>query len=65
MRRTLVLKKERLAELSTAELAVVNGGATDPCIDPSGPCVYTYRYDCFLSRLMAPCPTEPTIVCVD
>lgn len=65
MRRSLTLKTERLAELTTVELSVVNGGATADCVDPSGPCMHTYRYDCFISRLMAPCPTEPTFVCVD
>jgi hypothetical protein len=63
MRRSLVLKKESLAELTTVELAVVNGGATADCVDPSGPCMYTYRYDCLLSRVMAHCPTDPTVVC--
>ncbi len=70
MRRSLVLKKERLAELSTVELTVVNGGASatcpilsGDCAGVSGPCMATYRYDCILSNVMANCPTQPTFLC--
>ena len=62
MRRTLVLKKESLSELTPAELvAVAAGGTRDGCIDPpTDVCIPSYDVLCFVSRAMYPCPTEPT-----
>ena len=65
MRRSLVLKTERLTELSTVEMRAVAGGATTDCQHVSDVCIRTYDVLCFLSRAMAPCPTEPTFVCVE
>ena len=55
-RRTLVLKKETLTELTSAELGGVAGGqaATPNC--PTNTCV-TFT-TCAISRLMDPCLTE-------
>ena len=66
MRRTLVLKKETLADLTPRELRAVNGAArpSDDCIDPpSNVCIHSYDVLCFLSRAMYPCATEPTLLC--
>ena len=66
MRRTLVLKKETLAELTPRELRAVNGAArqSDDCIDPpSNVCIRSYDALCLLSRAMVNCPTEPTLLC--
>lgn len=64
MRRTLRLTKETLSELGPQELSAVVGGQTGECIDPpTDVCVETYRAACLVSRLMYPCPTEPTFVC--
>lgn len=66
MRRTLALKKESLAELSPADLLAVAGAGqqSEECIDPpSGPCIQSVRVDCLISRMMYPCPTDPTMVC--
>jgi hypothetical protein len=54
--RRLVLKKETLVELTTAELAAVEGGAyTQAC--PTNYCVPT-RSACIISLLIYPCLTD-------
>lgn len=65
MRRTLVLKKDTLTELTPRELTAVAGGAqSNDCIDPpSGPCFETYGILCLISRAMYPCLTEPSLNC--
>ena len=68
MRRTLVLKKETLAELAPAELRGVAGAAITPgcptydagCRVPTDHCVSVV--DC-LSQLMDPCVTRYYSVC--
>lgn len=68
MRRTLVLKKETLAELTTAELGSVAGGALTPrcptfepgCRIPTDHCVSVT--DC-VSQAIDPCLTHYQTVC--
>ena len=64
MRRTLVLKRERLAELTTGELARVAGAQAitplcptfDRC--PTDHCV-SVDYTCLISQNMDPCLSHP------
>lgn len=66
MRRSLVLKKETLADLTPRELVAVNGAARQSydCPEPpSNVCIETYNALCLLSRAMYHCPTEPTLLC--
>lgn len=66
MRRTLVLKREALTELTTAELGAVAGGALTPhcptqeygCRVPTDHCA-SIDYTCLLSRHMEPCLSNP------
>jgi hypothetical protein len=51
--RRLVLKKESLVELTTAELASVEGGATQAC--PTNYCAPDTRL--CISRMIDPCVT--------
>lgn len=68
MRRTLVLKKETLAELTPSELRNVAGGALTPrcptfdggCRIPTDHCVSLL--DC-LSQAMDPCLTHNPSIC--
>lgn len=64
MRRKLVLSKETLSELTTAELVGVAGGALTPkcptfehgCRVPTDHCV-SVDYTCLVSQLMVECFT--------
>ena len=50
MRRTLVLKKETVSELTTTELAGIAGGNTNIC--PSNGCVYSWYLTCKIRTLL-------------
>ena len=50
MRRTLVLKKETVSELTTTELAGVAGGNTNLC--PSHTCAYSWYLTCQIRTLL-------------
>lgn len=68
MRRTLVLKTERLAELTPQEMRglAAAGPAVptrDDCHHVSDVCIQSYDALCLISRAMYPCPTQPTFVC--
>ena len=53
--RRLVLKQERLSELTSAELAGVAGGNTNIC--PSNSCYPSWYQTCRLSQVLADCPS--------
>ena len=64
MRRTLVLKKESLAELTAHEMRGLAGAAaTADCQYVSEVCIRSYDVLCLISRAMYPCPTDPTMLC--
>lgn len=50
MRRTLVLKKETVSELTTTDLAAVAGGNTNIC--PSNGCVHSWYLTCKLDTVI-------------
>ena len=57
MRRSLVLKKETLAELTPSELGSVAGGATPNCPTNSCNCYPTWDLGCRISDMMRDCLT--------
>lgn len=64
MRRTLVLKKETLAELTTVELGAVNGGqATPNCPPPPTSYCASMRLTCLVGDISA--AMEPCLVTYD
>lgn len=65
MRRTLVLRKETLAELGAHELGEVVGGVTTNCDPPpTGWDCHSLRRTCYVSELVNPCLTNDYTTCV-